>query len=39
MLIRIGYDIELAVATPMAVIYLLRVHPSRHHDLVAPESV
>jgi len=29
MLIRIGYDIELAVATPMALIYLLRVHPSR----------
>jgi len=39
MLIRIGYDIELAVATPMAVIYLLRVHPSRAHDLVAPENV
>ena len=39
MLIRIGYDIELAVATPMALIYLLRVHPSRRDDLVAPESV
>src|SRR4029078_2334606 len=38
MLIRIGYDIELAVATPMALIYLLRVHPSRRDDLVAPES-
>jgi transglutaminase-like putative cysteine protease len=38
-LIRIGYDIELAVATPMALIYLLRVHPSRRDDLVAPESV
>ena len=33
MLIRIGYDIELAVATPMALIYLLRVHPSRRDDL------
>ena len=39
MLIRIGYDIELAVATPMAIIYLLRVHPSRRDDLLAPETV
>jgi transglutaminase-like putative cysteine protease len=39
MLIRIGYDIELSVATPMALIYLLRVHPSRRDDLVAPEQV
>ena len=39
MLIRIGYDIELAVATPMALIYLLRVHPSRRDDLVSPENV
>jgi transglutaminase-like putative cysteine protease len=39
MLIRIGYDIELSVATPMALIYLLRVHPSRAGDLVRPESV
>jgi len=39
MLIRIGYDIELSVATPMALIYLLRVHPSRRDDLVGPEPV
>ena len=39
MLIRIGYDIELSVAKPMTLIYLLRVHPSRRDDLVAPESV
>jgi transglutaminase-like putative cysteine protease len=39
MLIRIGYDIELSVVTPMALIYLLRVHPSRRDDLVAPEPV
>ncbi len=39
MLIKIGFDIELAVATPMALIYLLRVHPSRHGDLLAPENV
>jgi transglutaminase-like putative cysteine protease len=39
MLIRIGFDIELSVATPMALIYLLHVHPSRRDDLVAPEIV
>src|SRR5271154_6226998 len=39
MLIRIGFDIELAVATPMALIYLLRVHPSRRDDLLAPENL
>jgi transglutaminase-like putative cysteine protease len=39
MLIKIGFDIELAVATPMALIYLLRVHPSRRDDLVAPEDL
>jgi transglutaminase-like putative cysteine protease len=39
MRIRIGYDIELAVASPMAIVYLLRVHPSRNGDLVAPENV
>jgi len=39
MLIRIGFDIELSVATPMALIYLLHVHASRRDDLVAPEIV
>jgi transglutaminase-like putative cysteine protease len=39
MLIRIGVDIELSVATPMALVYLLRVHPSRRADLVAPEAL
>jgi transglutaminase-like putative cysteine protease len=39
MLIRIGFDIELSVATPMALIYLLRVHPSRRDDLLAPEAL
>ena len=38
MLIDIGYDIELAVSAPTALIYLLRVHPTREHDLQAPES-
>jgi len=39
MLIRIGYDIELGVTAPMTLVYLLRVHPSRAADLVAPEAV
>ena len=39
MLIRIGFDIELAVATPMALIYLLRVHPSRSDDMVTPDNI
>ncbi len=39
MLIRIGFDIELSVATPMALIYLLQVHPSRRDDLVNPENL
>jgi transglutaminase-like putative cysteine protease len=39
MLIRVGYDIELSVGHPMAVLYLLHLHPSRAQDLVAPESV
>src|SRR5450432_411244 len=39
MLIRIGFDIELSVTTPMALIYLLHVHPSRRDDLVTPENM
>ena len=39
MLIKIGYDIELGVASPMALIYMLRVHPSRRDDLVVPETL
>jgi transglutaminase-like putative cysteine protease len=38
MLIKIGYDIELQVSAPMALIYLLHVHPSRHDDLQTPEN-
>jgi transglutaminase-like putative cysteine protease len=37
--IKIGYDIELAVTSPMALIYLLHVHPSRRDDLLQPEIV
>ena len=39
MLIKIGFDIELAITTPMALIYLLHVHPSRREDLLAPEFI
>ena len=39
MLIKIGYDIELAVSSPIALVYLLRVHPSRRDDLMAPEQI
>jgi len=39
MFIKIGYDIELSVASPMALIYLLHVHPSRNADLLAPEFI
>ena len=37
MLIKIGYDIELAVSSPIALVHLLRVHPSRRDDHVAAE--
>lgn len=39
MLIEIGYNIALHVATPTAILYALRVHPSREKDLVAPENL
>lgn len=38
MLIQIGYDIALRVPTPTAILYALRVHPSREKDLLAPED-
>ena len=39
MLIQIGYDIELSVTAPTALIYMLQVHPSRAGDLLAPEAI
>jgi len=39
MFIKIGFDIELSVVSPMALIYLLHVHPSRQGDLLAPEFI
>lgn len=38
MLIKIGFDIELSVSSPMALLYLLHVHPTRRDDLVTPEN-
>jgi transglutaminase-like putative cysteine protease len=38
MLIRIGYNITLRLASPTAVLYVLHVHPSRKGDLVRPED-
>jgi transglutaminase-like putative cysteine protease len=38
MLIKIGFDIELEITSPMALIYLLHVHPSRQDDLQTPEN-
>ena len=37
--IKIGFDIQLAISSPMALIHLLHVHPSRRDDLLAPEVV
>ena len=38
MWIRIGYDIELALNSPTTLLGALHVHPSRAHDLQAPEA-
>ena len=37
--IKIGFDIQLAIDSPMALIYVLHVHPSRRDDLLVPEIV
>ena len=37
--IKIGFDIQLAIASPMALVYALHVHPSRRDDLLGPEIV
>lgn len=39
MLIRLGYDIELELSQPMAVVAILNVHPSRIADLLEPDEV
>ena len=39
MLIKIGFDIELGVTPPTALIYMLALHPSRAGDLQGPEKL
>jgi transglutaminase-like putative cysteine protease len=39
MLIKIGYDIEFNVPSPVAVVALLNVHPSREQDLRSPDDL
>jgi hypothetical protein len=39
MMIKIGFEIALNLQVPTAVIFLLRVHPSREGDLVKPEAL
>ena len=37
MIIRIGFDIALQLPAPTAIVFLLRVHPSRQHDVIEGE--
>jgi transglutaminase-like putative cysteine protease len=37
--IKIGFDIKLAITSPMAILYLLHVHPSRRGDLLFADAV
>ncbi len=39
MLIRIGYDIELLLPTPVTTVAMLNVHPSRLRDLQTPDDL
>jgi transglutaminase-like putative cysteine protease len=39
MLIRLGYDIRFDIKAPVPVVALLKVHPSRRHDLREPDEV
>ncbi len=39
MRIRLGYTIELDISTPMAVVTVLNVHPSRVPDLLEPDEL
>jgi transglutaminase-like putative cysteine protease len=39
MLIKIGYDIELGISAPTALIYMLKVHPSRAGDITQGENI
>ena len=37
--IKIGFDIQLDITSPMALVYVLHVHPFRRDDLLTPEIV
>ena len=39
MQLRLGYNIELTMSQPMAVVAILNVHPSRVKDLLEPDEV
>jgi transglutaminase-like putative cysteine protease len=39
MFIRLGYDIEFAIPTPVAMVAMLSVHPSRVPDLRTPDNM
>ncbi|HUR34995.1 MAG TPA: transglutaminase family protein, partial [Vicinamibacterales bacterium] len=39
MLIRLGYDIQFAIAQTVPIVAMLSVHPSRRHDLQGPDRV
>src|SRR5271154_903884 len=39
MLIRLGYDIEFQIMQPVAIVAMLRVHPSRAADLREPDEL
>ena len=39
MLIQIGYDIEIGVSAPTALLYMLQVHPSRAADIQTGEHI
>ena len=39
MLIRLGYDIIFDTLAPVAIVALLKVHPSRDHDLREPDEL
>lgn len=39
MLIRLAYDLQFQIPSPVAMVALLNVHPSRAHDLLEPDEL
>ncbi len=39
MLIRLGYDIRFSLPAPVSIVAMLHVHPSRHADLLQPDTL